>query len=129
MALYWKAAGAVLLAVVMILVLRRQEMGLLLCVCVCAMTAMAAVEYLDPVLELLDSLQAAGSMDTQMVAILLKAVGIGLVTEIACTVCADSGNASLGKTLQLLGTAVVLWMAVPLFQALLEMIGDILGEL
>lgn len=129
MALYWKAAGGVLLAVVMILVLRRQEMGLLLCVCVCAMTAMAAVEYLDPVLELLDSLQAAGSMDTQMVAILLKAVGIGLVTEIACTVCADSGNASLGKTLQLLGTAVVLWMAVPLFQALLEMTGDILGEL
>ena len=129
MALYWKTAAAVLLAVVMILVLRRQEIGLLLGICVCAMTAMAALEYLDPVLDLMDTLRSVGSVDTQMMTILLKAVGIGLVTEIASMVCADSGNASLGKTLQMLGTAVVLWMSVPLFTALLELIRDILGGL
>lgn len=129
MALYWKTAAAVLLAVVMILVLRRQEIGLLLGICVCAMTAMAALEYLDPVLDLMDTLRSVGSIDTQMMTILLKAVGIGLVTDIASMVCADSGNASLGKTLQMLGTAVVLWMSVPLFTALLELIRDILGGL
>lgn len=129
MALYWKAAAAVVLAVVMMMVLRRQEIGLMLCILVCAMTAMAALEYLDPVLELLDTLRSAGSADPQMVTILLKAVGIGLVTEIACLVCTDSGNASLGKTLQLLGTTVVLWMAVPLFTALLELVEEVLGGL
>lgn len=129
MGLYWKTAAAVLLAVVLILTLRRQEMGLLLGMAVCAMAALAAVEYLQPVTELLRSLEELGGLDGPLVTILLKAVGIGLLTEIAGMVCADSGNASLGKALQLLGTAVILWMSIPLFTALLELIQEIMGEL
>ena len=129
MGLYWKTAAAVLLAVVLILTLRRQEMGLLLGMAVCAMAALAAVEYLQPVTELLRSLEALGGLDGDLVAILLKAVGIGLLTEIGGMVCADSGNSSLGKALQLLGTAVILWMSIPLFTALLEMIQEIMGGL
>lgn len=129
MGLYWKAAAAVLLAVVMILMLRRQELGAVLGIAVCAMVAMAAAEYLRPVWELLDSLRSLGELDGDLITILLKAVGIGLVTEIACLVCTDSGNASLGKAFQLLGTAVILWMSIPLFTALLELIQEILEGL
>ena len=129
MGLYWKAAGAVMLAVVMMLMLRRQEIALVLGLAVCAMAAIAAMDYLQPVKELLDSLCVLGDLDGTLMAVLLKAVGIGLVTEIAGLVCADSGNASLGKILQLLGTAVVLWLSIPLFQALLELIQEILKEL
>ena len=129
MGLYWKAAAAVLLAVVMILMLRRQELGVVLGIAVCAMVAMAAAEYLRPVKELLDSLQSMGELDGKLIAVLLKAVGIGLVTEIACMVCADSGNAALGKALQLLGTTVILWMSIPLFTMLLELIQNILEGL
>ena len=129
MGLYWKAAAAVLLAVVMILMLRRQELGVVLGIAVCAMVAMAAAEYLRPVKELLDSLQSMGELDGELIAVLLKAVGIGLVTEIACMVCADSGNAALGKALQLLGTTVILWMSIPLFTMLLELIQNILEGL
>ena len=129
MGLYWKAAAAVLLAVVMILMLRRQELGVVLGIAVCAMVAMAAAEYLRPVWELLDSLQSMGELDGELIAVLLKAVGIGLVTEIASMVCADSGNAALGKALQLLGTTVILWMSIPLFTMLLELIQNILEGL
>ena len=129
MGLYWKAAAAVLLAVVMILMLRRQELGVVLGIAVCAMVAMAAAEYLRPVKALLDSLQSMGELDGELIAVLLKAVGIGLVTEIACMVCADSGNAALGKALQLLGTTVILWMSIPLFTMLLELIQNILEGL
>lgn len=129
MALYWRAAGAVMLAVVMMLMLRRQEIAILLGIAVCAMVAIAAVDFLSPVKELLDSLWSLGDLDGDLIAILLKAVGIGLVTEIAGTVCADSGSGSLGKMLQLLGTAVILWLSVPLFTALLELIQEILKGL
>lgn len=129
MALYWKTAAAVLLAVVLILTLRRQEMGLLLGMMVCVMAAVAAVEYLGPVIRLVESLEALGELDGEMIAILLKAVGIGLVTEIAGMVCVDSGNGSMGKALQLLGTAVILWMSIPLFTMLLELIQEIIGDL
>ena len=129
MELFWKAAAAALLAVVMIPLLRRQEIGLLLGVVVCVMVVAAAMDYLRPVTDLLDSLEALGGLDTRMIAILLKSVGIGQTTEIACMVCADSGNASLGKAVQLLGTVVILWVALPLFTALLDLIRQILEGL
>lgn len=129
MELYWKAAGAAMLAVVMILMLRRQELGVLLALAVCAMVAIAAMDYLQPVKELLEALREMGELDGGLILILLKAVGIGLLTEIASMVCADSGNGSLGKALQLLGTAVILWMSIPLLTALLELIREIMVEL
>ena len=129
MELYWKTAAAAMLAVVMILMLGRQDMGMLLALAVCAMVAIAAVDYLEPVRELLETLERMGNLDGDMIRILLKAVGIGLLTEISALVCADSGKASLGKMLQLLGTAAVLWMSIPLFTALLELIQEILNWL
>lgn len=129
MGLYWKAVAAAVLTMVMMLMLRRQEIAALLGMAVCAMIMVAAVEYLRPVWELLDSLQALGQLDGQMITILLKAVGIGLTTEIACMVCADSGSASLAKTLQFLGTAAILWISLPLFTSLLDLIQNILEAL
>lgn len=129
MALYWKTAAAVLLAVVMILTLRRQEMGLVLGMAVCAMVAVSALEYLEPVMDLLDTMKDLGGLDGELLGVLIKAVGIGLLSEIAGMVCADSGNSSLGKSLQLLGTVVILWLSVPLFTALLELIREILEGL
>ena len=126
MGLYWKAAAAVLLAVVLILTLRRQEMGMLLSLAVCIMVMGVAMSYLKPVLELLDTLKALGNLDGDLIAILMKGVGIGLVTEVAVLVCNDSGNGSMGKALQLLGTVVILWLSMPLFTALLELIQEML---
>ena len=127
MGLYWKAVAAVLLAVVLIWTLRRQEMGVLLGMAVCAMVMAVAMAYLGPVLELVETLQELGSLDGDMTSILLKSVGIGLVTEIAGLICADSGNASLGKSLQLLGTVAILWLSVPLFTSLLELIQEMMA--
>lgn len=126
MELYWKAAAAVLLAVVMILALRRQELGILLAMAACVMVALAALEYLKPVMELVESMKELGDMDGDVLHILMKTVGIGVVTEIAGMICADCGNSSMGKSLELLGTAVILWLSVPLFTALLELIRGIL---
>ena len=127
MGLYWKAVAAVLLAVVLIWTLRRQEMGVLLGMAVCAMVMAVAMAYLGPVLELVETLQELGGLDGELTSILLKSVGIGLVTEIAGLICADSGNASLGKSLQLLGTVAILWLSVPLFTSLLELIQEMMA--
>ena len=127
MGLYWKAVAAVLLAVVLIWTLRRQEMGVLLGMAVCAMVMAVAMAYLGPVLELVETLQELGGLDEELTSILLKSVGIGLVTEIAGLICSDSGNASLGKSLQLLGTVAILWLSVPLFTSLLELIQEMMA--
>ena len=126
MALYLKCAGAALVGVVLVLALGRKELGLVLSAALCTMIALAALEYLDPVLELLGTLEEMGQLDGELITVLLKCVGIGLITEIAGVVCADSGNGSLAKALELLGTAAVLWLSVPLFNGLLTLIQEIL---
>lgn len=130
MSLFFQTCGLILLAVILILMLQgSREMGTALSVAACAMAAMIAMSYLSPVLDFLESLESLGNLDGNLIEILLKAAGIGILTEIAALVCSDAGNASLGKAVQLLGTAAILWLSIPLFSALTELLQSILGEL
>lgn len=131
MGYFWKATAAVLVALVLGLALEKQgkDFSVLLTMAACCMAALTAFTYLEPVLDFLWELEAMADLQGDMLGILLKAVGIGLVAELAAVVCADGGNASLGKQLQMLGSAVILYLSLPVFRSLLSLIQDILGEL
>lgn len=131
MTLFLQVCGAVLLSVILVLTLKNQgkEIGLLLAIGMCIMAALAAMQYLRPVMDFLKSLENLGGLDSTMVTALLKVTGIGMITEIANLICKDAGNESMGKALQLMGTAVILWLSMPLFTALITLIQKILGEL
>lgn len=131
MGLFWRATGLVLVALVLGLTLEREgkPFAIGLTAAVCCMTAGAAVHYLEPVVDFLRQLEEVGQLPQDMLGILLKVVGIGLTAQIAAMVCADAGNAALGKQLQLLSTAAILYLSLPLFSGLLGLIQEILGEL
>ena len=101
----------------------------MLSLAVCVMIACVSMEYVRPILDFAEELEAIGNLDGHMVRILLKLLGIGLISEIAVLTCNDSGNASLGKSLQLLTMAVMLYHAVPLYRSLITMLQEILGQL
>lgn len=130
MATFLQAAGAALIAVILCVMLstKGKETGLLLSMGVCSMLCLVALRYLQPVLDFLDQLEDLGGLDRNLVGILLKAAGIGFLSEIAGLVCEDAGNKSMGKALQILGSGAILWLSIPLFQSLLDLIGQILGE-
>lgn len=131
MTAFLQACGVVLVAVLLILTLgsHGREMGSLLGLGVCCMAVLVAVNYLRPVVDFLGTLEALGGLDHDLVELLLKAVGVGMLAEISALVCSDAGNASMGKAVQILGTAVILWLSLPLFTALMELLQKILGEL
>ena len=85
--------------------------------------------YLQPVLDFVRELQTLSGLDPQMLTVVLKAVGIGLISEIAALICLDAGNAALGKGIQILASLTVLWLSLPLMRALLELVQKILGEI
>ena len=102
-------------------------MTVMLTIGVCCMVLVAAIAFLKPVLEFMHQLESLGKLNSQMVQILFKVVGIGIVSEIAGMICSDAGNSSMGKALQLLSNAVILWLSIPVFQTLLELIQQIIG--
>lgn len=125
---FFKATGCVLAALVIYLILAKQnkDFSLLLSVSVCVLIAVIAVRYLEPVFDLVDKLCTVGNLDGQMVEILLKSVGIALISEIVEHICQDAGNGSMGKTVQILAGGVILWLCVPMFTSLMELLEEIL---
>jgi stage III sporulation protein AD len=128
MDIYLKAIGCALIALILSLILSKQskDLSLLLSILVCTVIAVAAVNYLSPIVDLFQRLQSTANLDSTFMSILLRSVGIGLLAEITGLICSDAGNAALGKTLQLLAGAVILWMSVPLFSNIIELIEEIL---
>ncbi len=128
---FWKAVALVLIACVLALTLKNQdkEYALLLSIAACLMVTAITITYLKPVFAFLKELETLGDLRGDMLAILIKALGVGLASEIASMICTDAGNASLTKAIQLLGGAVILYLSVPLFSALMDLIHKIVGEL
>jgi len=131
MTLYLQVSGAVLLSVILVLTLKShsKEIGTVLSITVCSIAATAALGYLQPVLEFLKSIENLTGLNNAMVETLLKVTGIGIITEVANLVCKDAGNESMGKAMQLLGAAVILYLSLPMFNSLIELLQKILGDL
>ena len=131
MELFWKAAATVLISVILILVLGRQERDIaaLITIAVCTMVGVSLMQFLEPVLDFLYTLQNTAFSDTGIFKALMKLLGISLVCEISTTICNDAGCSSLGRSLQLLGAAVILSLSLPILQSFLSLITDILGGL
>ena len=128
---FFQAIAGVFIAVILGLALSKQgkDITLLMGLCACCMVFWVSASYLEPVLELVGRLRQLSGMDSGHLSIVIKAVGIGFVAEIAALLCGDSGNAALGKTVHILASVAVLWLSVPLFNSLLELLQKIVGEI
>ena len=91
------------------------------------MVIIAAIGFFQPVIDLINKMKKIGNLDGDLLGIILKTVGIGLITEFSALICKDAGNESMGKALQVLSSAVVLWLSLPVFERLLSLLDKILG--
>ena len=125
---YLKVIAGTLTAVLLCLQLNKQQKdyALILVIFTCCMVIYVAADYLSSVIRFFQELEQLTNLDSSMLKILLKAVGVGLLSEITCLFCTDSGNAALGKSVQFFASCVILWMSIPLFNELLDLIKTIL---
>ena len=126
---YLRWAAVVLMGVILSLVVGRQskDMSLLLTLAVCVMVCIGAMAFLEPVTELLRELRRLGNLDSEVVSIALKSAGIGLLSELIGLICADAGERAMGKALELLSAAAILWLSLPLIRELLKLIEGVLS--
>jgi len=60
------------------------------------------------------------------VSVVLKATGIGLVAHLAGDLCRDAGQTAAAGAVELVGTAGIFYVAIPLMQTVLDMITEFL---
>ncbi len=128
MDLFIKTTAGIFFALVLFVTLTKQakDMATILSIGVCCMAGIIAFSYLQPVVSFLHTLQEKTGVDGAFFQILLKAVGIALLGETASLICTDAGNSSLGKIVQVLSSAVILWLSLPLLEKLLDLVDGVL---
>ena len=92
MDIFWKASASILISVILILILGKQERDIaaLLAIAVCCMVGICLVHALEPIMDFLYSLQSLAGSDSSVLKSLLKITGISLICEIVSAICADA---------------------------------------
>lgn len=126
-----KASALVLVSMILCLVLSSQSkhFSSLLSILVCSIVGLSALIYLQPVLDFIYELKSLGNWNSELFNILLKATGIGIIMQIVTLLCNDSGNTALGKSINILGTCIILWISLPLFTELIKLVNELLGKI
>lgn len=127
----FKCVACILVASILSVILssNRKEFSVLLAILVCSLIGITAVTYLSQILSFLKRIELTSNLNGSMITILFKTVGISIVSEIAIMICNDSGNTAFGKVLNVLTTAISLWICMPLFTELLDLMENILQAL
>ena len=129
MNIFYKVCALALISLVLMLLLEKHEkyIAALIGIAVCCMVAAIASDFLQPIIRLMRQLQRTAAIDSNVFAILLKSVGISVVCEITSLICTESGYGSLGKVLQNTGITLILYLSLPLFSELLDLVSELLG--
>jgi len=102
------------------------ETALLLAVAVCTAVLVPAIRALSEVREFLDGLSASAALPGETFSIVFKCVGIAVVTRLSADACSDSGMAGVASALEFAGAVSALLVSLPLFSAVLDVIGGLL---
>ena len=117
-----------LAAALLSLVVKKQspELGLGLSLCACVLGAALVLDWVRPVLGLAQSLAREAELEEELTEPLWKCLGIGLLTELSAAVCADAGQSALARLVELGGALLCLVLGLPLVQAVLALIRELL---
>ena len=122
-----KLSALALAAALLCLTLKKQspELALALSLCALALGAWVILSALKPVLNLAASLARRAELEEGLTAPLWKCMGLGLLTELTASVCADAGQNALAKLVELGGGILCLAASLPLLQAVLALVEEI----
>lgn len=98
----------------------KPEYSLLCQLCGVAVLVMYAASSLEDILASLFDMISSSGLDVSFLEILLKALGISIMTDIASSVCRDSGNNTLSNGVELFGRTVIIVLALPILKKLAE---------
>ncbi len=109
-------------AVIVALTLRPKnaEIALMLTVACSVLILVALLSQARQIIGTVNSIVAASQINTGYIAILLKVVGICLLTEFAVNTCRDAGSQSLAGNVSLAGKLLVTITALPLYTDILN---------
>lgn len=119
----FRIVGFAVVAALLAVLLRsyRAEYAMLIGLGAGAMILIVVIGAATPVFTQIRSLMDQAHVDSRYVTILLKALGICFLTQLACDCCRDAGETAIASKVEMAGKFAVLLIAMPLFLEVAEL--------
>ena len=98
----------------------------LLTLAACAAMTVSIVRLAEPVVSFLSELRQLAGLEPALLQPLLRTVGIGLLTQLTASVCADAGESTVARLIELCGSVLGIYTALPLLEAVLSLLRTML---
>lgn len=123
------AAAAALVGTVLALILGqyRPEFRMLVAIGVSLLLMGMVLTQITPVLDEIRNAVELTGMPGDYAAVLFKAVGICLLTQLAGDVCRDSGESSIATKVELAGRTAILLLTLPMIREVLSWAWEIMN--
>ena len=102
-------------------------MAMLLSMAVCVLSLLVIVRFFAPILEFTEKLREISGLNSAVTAPLTKVAGLGVLTQVSCSLCEDAGEKALAKTVEICGAVFAVYVSLPLMSTVLELLEGVLG--
>ena len=125
----WKFAAMAIVCALLCTVLKQHgaELSSVLALAGCVGLLIAAFTVLSPVMTFLRRLSGLAGINAALLAPVLKAAAVGLLTQLTESFCKDAGQQALAKAVELGGGVLALYALLPLASSVAELLQRMAG--
>lgn len=108
--------------------IKRQtpDVALVMTICAATLILTLAMAAFRPIRTLMDTLAERSGLSAAVLSPVIKTVGVSILTRVAAELCRDAGEGGLASAVEVAGGACALLVCLPLFEAVLGLILDLL---
>lgn len=120
--------GTGIIAAAISAVLKRfgGEFGLFVSLAASLLILVAVLSAVTPLTELIGELAEAAGAESEYIAVLMKALAVCVITQLAAESCRDSGEGAIASKIEFAGKTAVLLISVPLFSAIFGIVKELI---
>lgn len=122
-------AGVGIIGAILSLILKqyRPEFALPVSVLTGAFIFLAVLSGISPVVRLIEGIAERFGTELIYLGVLMKALAICYITQIAADSCKDAGEAAIAGKVEIAGKIAILIISVPMFEELIGVVTELIG--
>ncbi len=119
-----KIIGIAIITTVAVLIIKqlKPELAVVVGLAGSIIIVIIIVNMLGSVFNIFDGIVERTGVDKELFVVVLKIIGVGYLTEFSANLCLDAGVNSMADKIMLAGKVVIMLMALPIINNLLEIV-------
>ncbi len=128
MELIFKIIGVGLVTCIAVLILKpvRADFAMIISLVGGVIILVMILSSVTSAISLITSIADRTGVNSNLLALVFKIIGVGYLAEFSASLCADAGSSGLGEKILLGGKIVILIMAIPIVTSIINIVLELL---